>query len=108
QRIRNRGFAGRGKTGEPQAQRLLELELGAGVLVNVHRLWSKSVTRRSASDSIPDRAAMFGVSDLLPSIKVSGSWRATGIAVLASVSAPVFHAGHGTCKCAARGLESGR
>ena len=43
QSVRNRGFAGRGKAREPQAQRLLELELGAGHLVNVHRCSNKGV-----------------------------------------------------------------
>jgi hypothetical protein len=37
QRVRNRGFASRRKACEPQAQWLLELEFGTGLLINVHR-----------------------------------------------------------------------
>ena len=69
QRVRNRGFAGRGKASEPQAQRLLELELGAGLLVNVHRLSNKCVPGRSPSESISDGPMVVGGIRLDPQYK---------------------------------------
>jgi hypothetical protein len=55
QRVRNRGFAGRRKACEPQAQWLLKLEFGAGLLVNIHRLSNKCVAGRSTSETIPEQ-----------------------------------------------------
>jgi len=42
QRVRDCGFACRGKACEPKAEWLLELEFGARLLVNVHRLSNKA------------------------------------------------------------------